>query len=137
MQLKFNKDSIFISIDFNVRVLSLYHWTFETIFWKIGSSKRKAWIWHFSGTWNRTKARMWEMQTSCFTIALCLSFCRTSYQTRKLIIYIWVVQYGRHYDLVDHYGISVSQKVTDTLFCCNHNPFLSSRMTLHNFNKQK
>jgi len=39
-------------------------------------------------------------------------FCTTSFQTFRLIIYIWVVQYGRHHDSVDRYGISVSQKVT-------------------------
>ena len=52
----------------------------------------------------------------CFTIVLCLFFCTTSYQTFKLIVYIWVVQYGRTHDSVDRYGISVSQKVTDALF---------------------
>ena len=117
MQLKFNKDLIFISIDFNVRVLSPYHSTFDTIFWKIDSSKRKVSSWHFTGTWNRTKIKgVGNVNISCFTIVLCLFFCTTSYQTLKLIIYIWVVQYGHHHDSVDRYGLFVSQKVTNTWF---------------------
>ena len=39
--------------------------------------------------------------------------------------------YGSHHDLVDRYGISVSQITTNMFVCRKHNPVLSSLMTYH------
>ena len=39
--------------------------------------------------------------------------------------------YGRHYDLVDRYGISVSQMTTICSNCRKHFPILCSFMTYH------
>ena len=39
--------------------------------------------------------------------------------------------YGRHYDVVDRYGISVSQMTTDMFHLSKHFPVISSLMTYH------
>jgi len=41
--------------------------------------------------------------------------------------------YGRHHDLVSHYGISMLQMTTDMFLCRNHNPVLSALVTYHGF----
>jgi len=78
VQLKVNKDVSIIWIDLNVSVLFPFHWRFDTIYWKFGSSERKVWSNHFTENWNRTNLK-------------CVGKVNSSYSTNDTMVSLFFV----------------------------------------------